>query len=182
MGKTHYPAKPGRRSFLGFTAAGFAMPLGAMAPASWRTGRSSPLDTLDHPPICHAAADVKCHRARPRAARNQDLLQPQRGLHRGHRSRRAARFLRQTQYQIERINFSTAADQLLELLASGKADVGVGMALGLAKAARTGLRREADRGDAWRVYPPTHQPGVRHHQRRWAEGQGHWNLQHGKPG
>ena len=48
-------ASPGRRSFLRITASSLIMPLGAMAPASWRTDRPA-LDTLKHPPICRVAA------------------------------------------------------------------------------------------------------------------------------
>ena len=32
--------------------------LGAMAPASWRTGQSWLTNTVTHPPICRVAADV----------------------------------------------------------------------------------------------------------------------------
>ena len=38
-------------------------------------------------------------------------------------------FLRRRNLKVEKINFAGATDQLLELLASGKADAGVGMAL-----------------------------------------------------
>ena len=41
--------------------------------------------------------------------------------------------------KVERINFSGASDQLLELLASGKADAGVGMALGWLKPLEQGF-------------------------------------------
>src|SRR5262249_460506 len=41
--------------------------------------------------------------------------------------------------KIERINFSGAADQLLELIASGKADGGIGMALGWLKPLEQGF-------------------------------------------
>jgi hypothetical protein len=49
---------PGRRSFLWLAASGLVVPLGAMAPASWRPGPSSPPDTIAHTPICRAAANV----------------------------------------------------------------------------------------------------------------------------
>ena len=52
---THPASSPGRRAFLGFAAAGLAVPLGAMAPASWRTGRSLPLDDGGRSPICRVA-------------------------------------------------------------------------------------------------------------------------------
>src|SRR5580704_14107809 len=41
--------------------------------------------------------------------------------------------------KVERVNFSGASDQLLELLASGKADAGVGMALGWLKPLEQGF-------------------------------------------
>src|ERR1700757_732817 len=55
---THQGESPGRRAVLRFTAAGLVFPLGAMAPASWRTGQSWLTNTVTHPPICHVAADV----------------------------------------------------------------------------------------------------------------------------
>lgn len=139
MGKTHYPAKPGRRSFLGFTAAGFAMPLGAMAPASWRTGRSSPLDTLDHPPICHAAADSSAIAPGPAPREIKISFSPNAVCTVGIAVAEERGFFAKRNIRSERINFSTAADQLLELLASGRADVGVGMALGWLKPLEQGF-------------------------------------------
>lgn len=55
---TRQSESPGRRAVLRFTAAGLVFPLGAMAPASWRTGQSWLTNTMTHPPICRVAADV----------------------------------------------------------------------------------------------------------------------------
>ena len=121
-------ADPGRRAFLGLTAAGLAVPLGAMAPASWRTSRPPLLDTLGHPPICRVAAgtDAVAPGATPREIKmiwNSNALwtvgvpvAEQRG------------YFAKRNLKVEKINLSGATDQLLEAVASGKADAGPGMA------------------------------------------------------
>ena len=128
-------ASPGRRSFLRITASSLIMPLGAMAPASWRTDRPA-LDTLKHPPICRVAA------AAPAGALPRELkitwntnavcnvgvaVADERG------------FFAKRNLKVEKINFAGATDQLLELLASGKADAGVGMALAWMKPLEQGF-------------------------------------------
>ena len=49
---------PGRRALLRLSAPALLLPLGAMAPASWRTRQSSLPDAMAHPPICRVAAEV----------------------------------------------------------------------------------------------------------------------------
>jgi ABC-type nitrate/sulfonate/bicarbonate transport system substrate-binding protein len=55
---------PGRRAVLGFAATGLAVPLGAMAPASWRSPRL-PFDAQ----ICRAAAEAVAPGSTPREIR-----------------------------------------------------------------------------------------------------------------
>jgi NitT/TauT family transport system substrate-binding protein len=135
----HRPAVPGRRSLLGFAAAGLAIPLGGMAPASWRNGRSSALDPLNHLPICRAAADANA--VVPGAAPREIKISfsPNAVCTVGIAVAEERGFFARRNIRSERINFSTATDQLLELLASGKADVGVGMALGWLKPLEQGF-------------------------------------------
>ena len=137
-------ANPGRRAFLGLTAAGLAVPLGAMAPASWRMGRSTSVDALSRSPICRAAAEAVAPGPTPREIRlcwNANSV-----CHTGIATADLHGYFARHNLKVERINFSGASDQLLELLASGKADAGRRHGAGLAEAARTRLRREADRG------------------------------------
>src|SRR3954464_14098629 len=54
----HQAAGSGRRTFLRLSAPGLLLPLGAMAPASWRTGPSSLPNATAPPPICRVAADI----------------------------------------------------------------------------------------------------------------------------
>jgi NitT/TauT family transport system substrate-binding protein len=132
-------AVPGRRSLLGLAAAGLAVPLGGMAPASWRNGRSSALDPLNHLPICRAAADANA--VVPGAAPREIKISfsPNAVCTVGIVVAEERGFFARRNIRSERVNFSTAADQLLELLASGKADVGVGMALGWLKPLEQGF-------------------------------------------
>ena len=131
MDKIHHArrtANPGRRAFLGFTAAGLAVPLGAMAPASWRTGRSSLLDTLGRAPICRVAAgtDAIAPGATPREIKiiwNSNAVctvgrpvAEQRG------------YFAKRNLKVEKINFVGRDRPVAGALASGKADAGVGMA------------------------------------------------------
>jgi NitT/TauT family transport system substrate-binding protein len=140
MDKIHHTRRttnPGRRAFLGFTAAGLAVPLGAMAPASWRSGRSSAFDALSNPPICRVAAEVVAPGPTPREIRlcwNANSV-----CHTGIATADLHGYFARHNLKVERINFSGASDQLLELLASGKADAGVGMALGWLKPLEQGF-------------------------------------------
>jgi sulfonate transport system substrate-binding protein len=134
---THPTASPGRRAFLRFTVAGLAVPLGAMAPASWRMGRSSSVDALSRSPICRAAAEAVAPGPTPREIRlcwNANSV-----CHTGIATADLHGYFARHNLKVERINFSGASDQLLELLASGKADAGVGMALGWLKPLEQGF-------------------------------------------
>ena len=134
----HRATEHGRRAFLRLSASGLAVPLGGMAPASWRTA-SPPLDALARSPICRVASDTTfvAPGATPRELKitwNTNAVcnvgvavADQRGLF-------AKRNLK-----VEKINFAGATDQLLELLASGKADAGVGMALAWMKPLEQGF-------------------------------------------
>jgi len=121
----------GRRKFLRIAASGVAaVPLGAMAPASWRADRSSSLDGLGRAPICRVAAgtDAVAPGAAPREIKmvwNSSSIctvgvpvAEQRG------------FFAKRNIKIEKVNIAGAVDQLLESLASGKADAGAGVAWG----------------------------------------------------
>ena len=140
MTKLRHPPRtpnPGRRAFLGFTAAGIAVPLGAMAPASWRVGGGLP-DTFGRS-ICRAAADtnVVAPGASPRDVKlcwNINAV-----CHSGIAVAEQLGIFARHNLKVERINFSGATDQLLELIASGKADGGVGMALGWLKPLEQGF-------------------------------------------
>jgi NitT/TauT family transport system substrate-binding protein len=130
----------GRRKFLRIAASGVAaVPLGAMAPASWRTDRSSLLDTLGRAPICRVAAgiDAVAPGATPREIKivwNANALctvgvpvAEQRG------------FFAERNLKVEKVNIAGSVDQLLESLASGKADAGAGMAWGWLKPLEQGF-------------------------------------------
>jgi NitT/TauT family transport system substrate-binding protein len=130
---------PGRRAILRFGAAGLVIPLGAMAPASWRTGQSWLANTLTHPPICRVAADgnAVAPGSSPRELRitwNTNAV-----CNVGVAVADTQGFFAKRNLKIEKINFAGATDQLLELLASGKADAGVGMALAWMKPLEQGF-------------------------------------------
>ena len=129
-------ANPGRRTLLAFTAAGLAVPVGAMAPLGWR-GERAPSPGLS--PICRAAADttIVAPGSAPREVKlcwNINAV-----CHSGIAAADALGIFTRHNLKIERINFSGASDQLLELIASGKADGGVGMALGWLKPLEQGF-------------------------------------------
>ena len=67
-------------------------------------------------------------------------------------------FFAQHNLKVEKINFAGATDQLLELLASGKADAGVGMALGWMKPLEQGFDVKLTAATPWRLHSPAHQP------------------------
>ena len=132
-------AKPGRRSLLRFAVAGLTVPLGGMAPAPWKLRPSSQLNAIDHPPICHVAADASAVApgAQPREIK---LCWSANAIcHTGIAAADQLGYFARHNIKVERINFSGASDQLLELLASGKADAGVGMALGWLKPLEQGF-------------------------------------------
>jgi len=130
----------GRRKFLRIAGSGLAaVPLGAMAPAAWRADRPSLLDTLGRAPICRVAAgiDAVAPGTAPREIKivwNANALctvgipvAEQRG------------YFAKRNIKVEKINVALSVDQLLEALASGKADAGAGMAWGWLKPLEQGF-------------------------------------------
>jgi NitT/TauT family transport system substrate-binding protein len=120
----------GRRAFLRL---GIAVPFGAMAPSSLL------LDVPFCPPICRAVADTSAIApgAAPRELKitwNTNAV-----CNVGVAVADQQGFFAKRNLKIEKINFAGATDQLLELLASGKADAGVGMALAWMKPLEQGF-------------------------------------------
>ena len=135
----HRAANPRRRSFLRVAVAGIVVPLSGMAPAPWRRAPPTRFDTLDHPPICHVAADggAVAPGTQPREIK---LCWSSNAIcHTGIAAADQLGYFARHNLKVERVNFSGASDQLLELLASGKADAGVGMALGWLKPLEQGF-------------------------------------------
>jgi NitT/TauT family transport system substrate-binding protein len=130
---------PGRRALLRFSAAGLVVPLGAMAPAAWRTGTSGLPDTVIHPPICRAATDAAAI-APGSAPRELKITWNTNAVcNVGVAVAESQGFFARRNLKVEKINFAGATDQLLELLATGKADAGVGMALAWMKPLEQGF-------------------------------------------
>ncbi len=133
--KRHFnsaPNHPGRRAILGFAATGLAVPLGAMAPASWRTPRL-PFDA----PICRVAAQAVAPGSTPREIRlvwNANSV-----CHTGLAATEQLGYFARHNLKVERISVAGATDQLLEMLASGKADAGLGMAFAWLKPLEQGF-------------------------------------------
>ena len=138
--RTSYNASGrGRRSFLRLTASGLVVPLGAMAPASWRTGLSSLPDAMAHPPICRVAAEVTAVAPGPAPRELRITWNTNAVCNVGVAVADERGFFAKRNLKVEKINFAGATDQLLELLASGKADAGVGMALAWMKPLEQGF-------------------------------------------
>ena len=110
--------------------AGAALPFGILSPRVSATSRpAASLDPVTAPPICHAAVAVPLtvvpgQRRSLRLTWNASAIctvgvpvADQRGLFAKHN------------LKVELINFGGSTDQLLEAIATGKADAGVGMAL-----------------------------------------------------
>jgi NitT/TauT family transport system substrate-binding protein len=110
-----------------------------MAPVSWRTDPSSLLGSLDAPPICRVAADANTVAPGPSPREIKISFSPNAVCTVGIVVAEQLGFFARRNLKSERINFSTSSDQLLELLASGKADVGVGMAFGWLKPLEQGF-------------------------------------------
>jgi NitT/TauT family transport system substrate-binding protein len=128
------PLKVGRRSILSAAAAGLAAPLAAVA-----APRLGAVDRLGSIPICRVATEPApaVTSGTPRTLKltwnanavcNVGVAVAQ---ERGMFSSRGL--------AVEMINFAGATDQLLELIASGKADAGVGMALAWLKPLEQGF-------------------------------------------
>ncbi len=117
-----------RRRFLRFSAAsGLSVPFGAMA--AWRTGPSSQFDALlSHPPICHVAdyPDAVAPGSSPREVK---ILWGATGLCQlGLPVAEHLGFFAKRNLKVELVGFTGAATELLEALATGKAEAGAGMA------------------------------------------------------
>jgi NitT/TauT family transport system substrate-binding protein len=103
-----------------------------MAPASWRTPRL-PFEA----PICRAAAEAVARGSTPRQIRlvwNANAV-----CHTGLAAADQLGFFARRNLKVERISIAAAADQLLEMLASGKADAGLGMAFSWLKPLEQGF-------------------------------------------
>lgn len=118
----------GRRRFLQIAAASsLAVPLDAVA--SWRTGPQSRLDgLLNHPPICHVAdhPDAVAPGSSPveiKMTWNANSLCTV-----GVPVAEHLGFYAKRNLKVEKVNLSGSVDQLLEAIATGKADAGPGMA------------------------------------------------------
>jgi len=132
-------AGPGRRALLRFSASGLVIPLGAMAPASWRVGQTSLDDAVTHPPICRVAADVTAVAPGSTPRELKITWNTNAVCNVGVAVADTQGFFAKRNLKVEKINFAGATDQLLELLASGKADAGVGMALAWMKPLEQGF-------------------------------------------
>ena len=124
----------GRRAFLGLSSLGLALPLGAMARAAWRSDAPASLRSF---PICRAAAEIVAPGTTPRKIRL--CWSANAVCHTGIAVADLHGYFGRHNLQVERVNVSGAADELLELLASGKADAGLGMALGWLKPLEQGF-------------------------------------------
>src|SRR5580698_7925721 len=130
---------PGRRAVLRFSAAGLLIPLGAMAPASWRTAQSRLTNPVTHPPICRVAADANAVAPGSSPRELKITWNTNAVCNVGVAVADTQGFFAKRNLKVEKINFAGATDQLLELLASGKADAGVGMALAWMKPLEQGF-------------------------------------------
>lgn len=117
-----------RRTLLGAgAAAAFAAPLGAWGAAqAFPFGRPAPIDFSEFP-LCRTASDAPVLTGPPRklkVAWNAGAVctvQLPVAIEQG--------FFARQNLEVEAINYSGSTDQLLESIATGKADAGIGMAL-----------------------------------------------------
>jgi NitT/TauT family transport system substrate-binding protein len=131
--------RTGRRALLRYGVSSLVVPLGAMAPISWRTSRAPLPDTLKNLPICRVAADVNAV-APGSSPRDLKITWNTNAVcNVGVAVADTQGFFAKRNLKVEKINFAGATDQLLELLASGKADAGVGMALAWMKPLEQGF-------------------------------------------
>ena len=173
---------PGRRAFLRLSGPALLLPLGAMAPASWRTRQSSLTDAMAHSPICRVAAEVTAVAPGSVPRELKITWNTNAVCNVGVAVADERGFFAKRNLKVEKINFAGATDQLLELLASGKADAGVGMALAWMKPLEQGFDVKltaAIHGGCIRLIT-TREFWYRQCCR--AEGQGRWNGQHGQSG
>ena len=129
----------GRRALLRFSTSALVIPLGAMAPASWRAAQMSLPDTVTHPPICRVAADTTAVAPGSSPRELKITWNTNAVCNVGVAVADTQGFFAKRNLKVEKINFAGATDQLLELLASGKADAGVGMALAWMKPLEQGF-------------------------------------------
>ncbi|MBV9828901.1 MAG: ABC transporter substrate-binding protein [Alphaproteobacteria bacterium] len=119
---------PSRRRMLALSAAVTLTSFELAGQRVWAGGRfPKPASALAEPPICHATVDHIAPQGAPRELKltwNANAIctvgvpvADQRGLFAKHN------------LKVELINFGGSTDQLLEAIASGKADAGIGMAL-----------------------------------------------------
>jgi NitT/TauT family transport system substrate-binding protein len=125
-----------RRRVLSFVAAGFAAPVGAAA-AAWRSGHSL-TDAVRHGSIC-TVANTGAIAPGATVREIKISFSPNAVCTVGIPVAEQLGFFARRNIKAEKINFSTTSDQLLELLASGKADAGVSMALGWLKPLEQGF-------------------------------------------
>ena len=110
--------------------AGAALPFGLVGPRVFATSRlAGSLDPIAAPPICHAAAQVPLTvvhgpRKNLRLTWNASAICTV-----GVPVAQTKGYFEKRNLAVELINFGGSTDQLLEAIATGKADAGVGMAL-----------------------------------------------------
>ena len=119
--------RPSRRTLL-LRAAGLAalgVPAGGMAPRAF-----APVDSLAAPPICRTAAGGPAAAAAPGPRRKLKLTWNANAICTvGVPVAATQGIFERHNLDVELINFGGSTDQLLEAIATGKADAGVGMAL-----------------------------------------------------
>ena len=131
---------PGRRALLRLRrrgSCGSTRCHGTGRLATWPTHRLP--DTMANPPICRVAGDVAAI-APGSVPRELTITWNTNAVcNVGVAVADAQGFFAKRNLKVEKINFAGATDQLLELLASGKADAGVGMALAWMKPLEQGF-------------------------------------------
>src|ERR1700722_2110730 len=124
-------ATPTRRNLLRAAGiAGATLPLGFVSPRVFATSRPGALlDPVATPPICHVSAEVPLtvvpgQRRTLRLTWNASAICTV-----GVPVAQTKGYFEKRNLSVELINFGGSTDQLLEAIATGKADAGVGMAL-----------------------------------------------------
>ncbi len=122
------PISLSRRGVL--AAASAAVPFGLVAPRVFASGRpAAALDPIAAPPICRASAEVPLTVV-PGARRSLRLTWNASAICTvGVPVAQTKGLFEKRNLAVELINFGGSTDQLLEAIATGKADAGVGMAL-----------------------------------------------------
>ena len=152
--------------------AGAALPFGLVGPRGFATSRlAASLDPIAAPPICHAAAQVPLTvvhgpRKNLRLTWNATAICTV-----GVPVAQTKGYFEKRNLDVELINFGGSTDQLLEAIATGKADAGVGMALRWLKPLEQGFDvriTTAIHGGCMRLLA---RQGQRHHQARGPQGQ-----------